>query len=151
MSLQLAAARVPSPEPGRARFRLVLPTELGLVGEAVEAVVTCCELPDALAQRDRFRLRTVSAEAIANAMCYGNCEDPERMVTIDVEVSIAAITVQVTDEGAGFDPASVPEIVDEQDCHEAISGRGLFMIRHLAEQVRFNRQGNIIWVTLTRC
>lgn len=148
--MSLAAARLPSNDPGRARFRLELPSELGLVGEAVEVVVGCCEAPLELAQRDRFRLRTVSAEAIANAMCYGNHEDPTRTVTVEVEVSVAVITLQVSDEGVGFDPDTIVELVDECDCHEAISGRGLFMIRHLAEQVRFNHQGNTIWVTLAR-
>jgi anti-sigma regulatory factor (Ser/Thr protein kinase) len=43
----------------------------------------------------------------------------------------------------------VPELADHE-CHEATRGRGLFMIRRLAERVTFNERGNTIWMTLHR-
>jgi serine/threonine-protein kinase RsbW len=144
------AERLPTPDPGAARFRLVLATDLTLVGDAVETVVGCCESTAPLTPRDRFRLRTVTAEALANAMCYGNREEPHRHVTIELELVERQIVLAVVDEGQGFDPRTVVELVDESECHAATRGRGLFMIRHLAEQVRFNPEGNAIWVTLTR-
>jgi anti-sigma regulatory factor (Ser/Thr protein kinase) len=144
------AERLPTPDPGAARFRLVLATDLSLVGDAVEAVVGCCESTAPLTARDRFRLCTVTAEALANAMLYGNREEPHRQVILELELVGRQIIVAVVDEGQGFDPGAVVELVDESECHAATRGRGLFMIRHLAEQVRFNPEGNAIWVTLTR-
>jgi serine/threonine-protein kinase RsbW len=115
----------------------------------VEAVVECCRVHGALAARLRFRLRTVAAEAIANAMTYGNAMDPGRRVTVELEVAEQQIVLAVSDEGVGFDPAGVPELADHE-CHEALRGRGLFMIRRLAERVTFNERGNTIWMTLPR-
>ena len=70
-----AARRLPASEAGAQHFQLVLPTDLSQVGDAVEAVVECCRGHGPLTSRVRFRLRTVAAEAIANAMTYGNAND----------------------------------------------------------------------------
>ncbi len=147
-----AARRLPAVSAGDERFQLELPTNLARVGEAVEAVIDCCRVHGPLDGRARFRLRTVAAEAIANAMCYGNRNDPTRQVIVAVEVGFERIRITVTDEGDGFDPARVRDMADftEAECHEATSGRGLFMIRRLAEQVGFNERGNAIWMTLPR-
>lgn len=144
-----AVQRLPLPEHGRQRFQLTIPTDLSQVGDAVEAVVDCCRAAGALSSRLRFRLRTVTAEALANAIRYGNRNDPARWVTVEIEVDENEITLAVTDEGRGFDPRSIAAPCDD-DHHEITSGRGLFMIRHLAEQVTFNERGNTIWMTLTR-
>jgi serine/threonine-protein kinase RsbW len=143
----VAARRLPASEAGAQHFQLVLPTDLSQVGDAVEAVVECCRRQRALSTRVRFRLRTVAAEAIANAMTYGNRNDIGRRVTVDVQLAAEQIILAVTDEGVGFDPAGVPELADHE-CHEATRGRGLFMIRRLAERVTFNERGNTIWMTL---
>jgi serine/threonine-protein kinase RsbW len=144
-----AARRLPASMPGAQQYRLVLPSDLAQVGDAVEAIVECCRVHCTLPPRLRFRLRTITAEAIANAMTYGNANEPRRLVTIDVELADAQIVIAVNDEGTGFDPADVPELADHE-CHEATRGRGLFMIRRLAERVTFNERGNTIWMTLPR-
>jgi anti-sigma regulatory factor (Ser/Thr protein kinase) len=145
----LAARRVPTSDVGALHFQLILPTDLSLVGEAVEAIVECCRAGGAMPSRAKFRVRTVAAEALANAMTYGNANDVSRRVTVDVELVAEQIVLGVTDEGAGFDPGGVPELEDHE-CHEATRGRGLFMIRRLSERVTFNAQGNTIWMTLPR-
>lgn len=147
-----AARRLPTSSLEAALFQLELPTDLAQVGEAVEAVVDCCRVHGPLDGRARFRVRTVAAEAIVNAMCYGNRNDPSRQVIVDVEVRRDAIVLSVTDEGDGFDPADIRDMADftDTECHEATRGRGLFMIRRLAAQVAFNERGNTIWMTLPR-
>jgi serine/threonine-protein kinase RsbW len=147
--MAIAARRLHSTRPGLVAYQLVLPTDLAQVGHAVEAVVSCCSGPGPLSSRTRFRLRTVAAEAIANAMTYGNGNDPDRQVTVEVELADGVIRVAVTDEGRGFDPALVREL-SEPEHHDATSGRGLFMIRRLADRVEFNERGNTIWMTLPR-
>lgn len=148
--MPIAAQRLPDRPSGDAHYRLVLPTDLELLAEAIELLLACCQAHGAIASGDGFRLRTVAAEAIANAMLYGNRNDPDLAVTVELQVLADRIILAVSDEGDGFDPASVPILVTEEACHEATRGRGLFMMRHLAEQVLFNERGNAIWVTLTR-
>lgn len=140
----------PSEEPVEVEyFELMLPSEICRVGEIVEAVLAGCAARNELGSTTRFRLCTVVAEAVANAIAYGNRHDPSRRVLVQVESGPDAIRVGVSDEGDGFDPSSVPEPTDH-DCHEATRGRGLFMIRHLTADVAFNARGNTIWMTLPR-
>lgn len=130
-------------------FELLLPSEIRRVGEVVEAVLQGCAARNALDPTTQFRLCTVVAEAVANAIAYGNRHDPARRVLVQVESHPECIRVGVSDEGEGFDPSAVPEPTDA-DCHEATRGRGLFMIRHLSGDVSFNARGNTIWMTLPR-
>lgn len=131
------------------RYRLILPTDLRRVGEAVDTVAACCFAAHRPTPRTQFRLCTIVAEAIANAMTYGNEENPARQVVIELELRASEILIGVSDEGAGFDPDAVPLTMDEQSI-AATNGRGLFLIRRLADNVKFNDRGNTIWMTLPR-
>jgi serine/threonine-protein kinase RsbW len=148
--MSLVAQRLPDRPSGDAHYRLVVPTDIALLAEAIEVLLTCCLAHGAIEPSNGFRLRTVAAEAIANAMIYGNGNDPSLEVIIELQLLADRLVLAVTDQGEGFDPATVPDLVTEEECHDATRGRGLFMMRHLAEQVLFNEQGNAIWVTLTR-
>lgn len=146
----MIAARIPGRDPQRDRFRVDVPTDVSQVGEVVEAVVSCCELHGPVTMRTRFRLCTIVAEAVANAMVNGNRNDPSRHVIVEIELRVDAVVIGVTDEGDGFDPGTIPDPTGDA-AHEATCGRGLFMIRSLADHVAFNARGNTIWMTLPRC
>lgn len=147
----VTAARVATGDSeGRDHFRVELPTDLSQVGTVVEAVVACCNTVVTVSSRTRFRLCTVVAEAVANAMVNGNRNDPARRVTVDIEFEVDRIVIAVSDEGDGFDPNAVPDPTHDTVL-EATRGRGLFMIRSLADHVAFNDRGNTIWMTLPRC
>jgi serine/threonine-protein kinase RsbW len=59
------------------------------------------------------------------------------------------ILIQVTDQGEGFDPNDVPEPL-QPDRVNGTRGRGLFLIRKLVDDVRFNARGTSICMTLSR-
>lgn len=146
----LAPARLPTSDAGDGeRYRVELPTDLSRVGEVVDAISACCFGAMAPTARTRFRLCTIVAEAVANAMLYGNDGDPARRVTIEIELGADRLVVAVTDEGDGFNHRVVALPVGEESI-EATRGRGLFMIHRLADHVEFNDRGNTIWMTLPR-
>lgn len=124
------------------------PTDLTRVGDAVEEIASCCLLAGAATQRVRFRLCTVVAEALTNAMFYGNRNNPKLRVLVVLTLEPDRMVVTVIDEGEGFDPAAVPHPF--QLSSESQSGRGLFLIQHFADEVSFNRRGNAITMTLLR-
>ncbi len=97
-----------------------------------------------------FRLRLLLAEAISNSILFGAEGNPDRTVRIEARVNEARIRVEVTDDGPGFDPGEVPDPTLPDGLGRPV-GRGLFLIRSLADHVEFNEQGNTIWMTLTRC
>ena len=135
---------------GRDHFSLDLATDVSQIGQVVDAVAACYFAGLAASNRTRFRLCTVVAEAVANAMVYGNRNEPTRRVVVDVELHDDRVIVAVTDEGDGFNPDAVPDPLDDGSL-DAECGRGIFMIRRLADAVHFNDRGNTIWMTLPRC
>ena len=120
-----------------------VPSALALVGEAVEIVADHCARSALSARRLRFHLRTALAEALANAITYGNREDPRLLVRVRAELRTDAVRITVTDHGGGFDADVVPDPTTPENL-EREDGRGLFVMRHLADEVTFNARGNVI-------
>ncbi len=126
---------------------LNVPSDLEYVGDAVDLIARHCHTGPLSPRRILFNLRTALAEALANAIMYGNRQDPAKLVRVQVAVSREAVRILVTDDGEGFDPAAVPDPT-EPDHLEREDGRGLFVLHHLVDRVTFNEKGNSICLTL---
>jgi len=131
------------------QIALTVPTDLGLVEQAVDLVARHSLAAGLPPRRVRFHLRTALAEALANAMRYGNRLDGAKRVEVRVEFTVEAVHLHVTDEGDGFDPAVIPDPT-APDRIEEEGGRGLFLIRSLVDEIRFNAKGNALCMTLRR-
>jgi len=141
--LRVGVRRPPGPEPD-IELWLHVPSRLDLVEEAVDLLTTQTERErrSALSARQlRFHFRTALAEALANAMTYGNHLDPAKDVEVRIHVGIRQVMVEVIDDGDGFDPDGLPDPTAPENV-EREQGRGLFVIRHLADEVTFNAKGN---------
>ncbi len=130
-------------------LRLRLPSDVQVVEEAVELVCRHLEAEFISRRTIRFNLRVALAEALANAILYGNRSHPERLVHVAVRFGPTVVEMEVTDEGQGFDPASLPDPTTPERL-TLPSGRGIFLIRQLVDEVRFNATGNSICMILRR-
>jgi len=128
-------------------MRLDVPSDLGMVGDAVELVATHLPPGTLSPRRISFNLRTALAEALGNAIRYGNGEDPARVVRVYVELRRDFVRIHIDDDGQGFDSTRLPDPT-HPDNLEREYGRGLFVIRHLVDDVAFNEKGNGICLTL---
>lgn len=128
---------------------LHLPSDVALVDPAVELFARHCFAGREASRHTLFRLRVTLAEALANAIQFGNRSDPGKVVHVQADLHVDHIRLCVQDEGPGFDPSAVPDPRDPE-LLESPCGRGLFIIRHLAESVEFNEKGNTIWMILPR-
>ena len=131
------------------RFSVRVPTTLDVVEEAVDLVARHCVASGLAPEMARFNLRVVLSEALVNAIVYGNGLDPHKRVDVRVEVDGAAVAIHVRDEGDGFDPSLIPDPTRPGRIERA-DGRGLFLIRKLADEVHFNERGNSICMIM-RC
>ena len=86
-------------------------------------------------------MMTCLNEALNNAMIHGNKQDPAKKVIVNAEVDGRRINWTITDEGAGFDYAHLADPTAPENL-EALTGRGVFIIKHLADQCVFNAKGN---------
>ena len=149
--LRLCVRRTPVPGEVRALERVVLriPSEVDCIEEAVAVLTRHCLSGAAASPKVQFRLQVALSDALANAIVRGNREDAGKQVFVQVDLLPEAVNIHVTDEGDGFDHASVAEALDPQS-PDLPSGRGLFLIRHMVDDVHFNTQGNSICMTLRR-
>ena len=86
-------------------------------------------------------MMTCLNEALINAIKHGNKMDPEKKVIVNDEVEQKRIIWTVTDEGPGFDYNNLPDPTAAENI-ENLTGRGVFIIKHLADQCVFNASGN---------
>jgi len=82
-------------------------------------------------------------EAVNNAIYHGNKSDPNKKVHVGFETTAQAISFSVKDEGAGFDYNNLPDPTDPANI-EKPNGRGIFLMKHLADNVSFKDDGRCV-------
>ncbi len=85
---------------------------------------------------------TAVTEAVQNAMMHGNQNDPEKIVTVTFEHTPEGLCFTISDQGNGFDPGSLPDPTDLNN--DGLKGRGLFLMKTLADEVSFHNGGNTV-------
>lgn len=147
--LRLCVRRTPGRPGATASVVLQVPADVRCVEQAVELMARHCFAGAAPCPRTSFRLRVLLAEALSNSILFGAGGDPARRIQVEAELTEQSIRLQVTDDGPGFNPGEIPDPTLPDGLARPI-GRGLFLIRSLADRVEFNPQGNTIWMTLPR-
>ena len=84
-------------------------------------------------------------EAVMNAIIHGNQEDSNKQVTLLFERKRGELLFIIEDEGSGFNPLEIPNPLDSDDS----KGNGIFLMRSLADRVRYNPAGNKVELTFT--
>jgi len=86
-------------------------------------------------------MMTCLNEAVINAIVHGNKLVAEKKVIVNADVEGKRIIWTVTDEGEGFDYNNLADPTAPENL-ENLTGRGVFIIKHLADQCIFNSKGN---------
>jgi serine/threonine-protein kinase RsbW len=77
-------------------------------------------------------------EAMINAVLHGNAYDPVKSVNLTFEQNGPELTITITDQGKGLDPADVPDPLAPENLMKQ-SGRGIFLMRAFMDDVRFRK------------
>lgn len=80
-------------------------------------------------------------EAVNNAIVHGNKSDEKKFVNIDIILKNNILEISIEDEGKGFSPEDVPDPTSPENV-ERTNGRGVFLMKNLADEIQFNRKGN---------
>lgn len=92
------------------------------------------------------KILIATLEAVNNAIIHGNKMDASKTVNIGFNVSSRKLRITIQDMGPGFDYHHVPDPT-LPDNLENISGRGVFLMKQLADQVVFNNTGSQVELT----
>jgi serine/threonine-protein kinase RsbW len=79
-------------------------------------------------------------EAVNNAIYHGNQSNPDKYVHIGFHSDNKQLVFSITDEGQGFDYTSLPDPTDPSNI-DKMSGRGVFLMKNLADKVEFKNNG----------
>jgi sigma-B regulation protein RsbU (phosphoserine phosphatase) len=128
-------------------LNLELPSDVSIIEHVIRMLAGCARDFRSYGPRTLVNMRIAISEALSNAILYGNEGDHDKKVRVRANVDAWRIKVQVTDEGPGFDPGQVPDPTSS-DALQASGGRGLFLLRQLADDLSFNQPGNSVTFTL---
>ena len=85
-------------------------------------------------------------ESVNNAIRHGNKEDKHKNVTLSAVCGDGSLTFTVEDEGPGFDPDSLEDPTAPENL-EKTGGRGIFLMKHLSDEVKFSNEGRKVELT----
>ncbi|HUE95824.1 MAG TPA: ATP-binding protein [Longimicrobiaceae bacterium] len=149
MSLEESSRGSNSKQAARLEIALELPSDLRLIEAVVSYLVGRCRASSFEGPRLDLNFRVGVTEALANAVLYGNENDPDKTIRVEFALDALRVEVRVIDEGPGFDPAAVPDPTTPERL-ESPSGRGIFLIRNLMDELEFNEAGNALRMVLDR-
>lgn len=117
---------------------------LALAEKLIDEVCKQYNVPEALYGNILIAL----TEAVNNAIHHGNQLDPSKQVQLSYGVKDGKVTFLVCDEGTGFDHEHLPDPTDPQNI-EKPHGRGVFLMRALADSVEFTDNGASVSMTFS--
>jgi serine/threonine-protein kinase RsbW len=79
-------------------------------------------------------------ESVNNAIRHGNGEDPSKNVSLSMFLEDESVRFVVEDQGPGFDYHHLPDPTAPETL-EKIGGRGIYLMRHLSDEVHFRNEG----------
>jgi serine/threonine-protein kinase RsbW len=86
------------------------------------------------------KILVATIEAVNNAIIHGNKSDVKKKVSIDLVLEPGKLKIRIKDQGNGFDYNKVPDPTAPENI-ENIHGRGVFLMRRLSDEIKFNKRG----------
>ncbi len=74
------------------------------------------------------------SELVNNAVVHGNKASPDGVVTVSMRREGDTVTIDVADEGTGFNPAEIDDPLKEENLLKEV-GRGIFIVEQLMDKV----------------
>lgn len=82
-------------------------------------------------------------EAVNNAIKHGNNSNKSKNVDLSLSLEDNRIKFVIKDEGGGFNYDHLPDPTSPENL-EKPGGRGIFLMKHLSDEVQFKENGRIV-------
>ncbi|MBW3467406.1 ATP-binding protein [Arthrospiribacter ruber] len=79
-------------------------------------------------------------ECVTNAIIHGNNMDSKKQVELELALGENDIKFTITDQGKGFDYENLNDPTSPENL-EKPGGRGIYIIKHLTDEVKFEDEG----------
>tara|TARA_B100000508_G_scaffold141092_1_gene146455 strand:+ start:124307 stop:124723 length:417 start_codon:yes stop_codon:yes gene_type:complete len=126
---------------------VTFPSSIENIKVAEDLVDEVCRLNEV--HEDHFgNVLIAVTEAVNNAINHGNLEDDKKSVQIFVKRNEKDLCFVVKDEGKGFDFNNLPDPTAPENI-EKENGRGIFLMKSLADDVQFENNGSEVHVVFS--
>jgi phosphoserine phosphatase RsbU/P len=119
--------------------------------EAVDTIL------DRLAEQARLpsdamsQIRIVCDEVLTNVIAHGFQDEAAHDITVSIEVAGQRFVLTVSDDGVPFDPLAVPSPDTSRPLEQRTAGGlGIHLVRHLVDQMTYERRGDRNVLTLVK-
>ncbi len=85
-------------------------------------------------------------ESVNNAILHGNLKDKNKNVSLSLLVGDGSLKFTIKDQGNGFDFADLPDPTAPENLDKP-GGRGIFLMKHLCDEVAFQDEGKSVELT----
>lgn len=97
-----------------------------------------------LSDASRYTLRLVSMELLNNIFAYSEAD----VVELSCGLENGVVSITIDDNGPGFDYDGVMRRSEAENDLYRERGRGIFIVRAIADEFRYNPAGNSVEVVL---
>ena len=94
------------------------------------------------------KLLLAVVEGVNNAIVHGNKLEKDKEVVLQYDVSDQEIQFIISDNGPSFNHENLPDPTKPENI-EKTHGRGIFLMKHLADNVEFNEKGNEVKISFS--
>ncbi len=116
-----------------------VPENIALVEKLVDEL--CAEYN--IAEENYGNILISLTEAVNNAIVHGNKLDENKAVVLKYLTENKTLKVTIEDQGPGFDYDNLPDPTAPENI-EKPHGRGVFLMRNLADNCEFLEDGRIV-------
>jgi len=124
------------------RISETMPSQLELIDGFIFSLLTRIS-QSSFEQKVIFNIKLALHEALINAVKHGNRMEKDLSVRVHITKEDGLLTMQVTDQGKGFDFKNIPDPITPENL-EKLNGRGIFLIQNAMDRVEFADQGRTI-------
>lgn len=119
--------------------KLLIPSKSENIVLVEKLVDDVCDLFDI--KEDLYgHILVALTEAVNNALQHGNKINPAKNIEVTFKVKDNKLFFTVKDHGPGFDYSNLPDPTDPKNI-EKPTGRGIFLMKHLSDNVSFEEKG----------
>ena len=119
--------------------KLLIPSKAENIVLVEKLVDDVCDLFDI--KEDVYgHILVALTEAVNNGLQHGNKANPNKFIEVTFKVKDDKIFFTIKDQGPGFDFSNLPDPTDPKNI-EKPTGRGIFLMKHLSDNVSFEDKG----------
>ena len=111
--------------------------------DSVDLMIRTIDAKQPLSDDKRFDLRLISMELLNNIFDYSSAD----VVELSCSLTEDAVSITIDDNGPGFNYDEVMQRTVTDNLYGA-RGRGIHIVRSIADEFRYNRRGNSVEVVL---